>query len=59
MADRSEASKLVTYIASGAIEDVAAASKLVFYQWLEPGEDPGDDSNRQMHVFSYVVRRPS
>lgn len=56
MADRAQASKVVGYVMTG-IDDVAKASKVVAYMWLEPGTTGDDATNRQGHVYTQILRR--
>jgi hypothetical protein len=55
MADRIETTKLVGYASTGK-DNVASVSKLVAYLILEPSDAP-DDSNRQGHVYSQIIRK--
>lgn len=57
MANQIEAPKVVQYVATGSDSDEAAASKVVAYFILVPGDSGPDLSNRQGHVRSQIVRR--
>lgn len=56
MADQAEVSKLVEGVGIGPLADRAVTSKLVMYVLAVPS-DAGDDSNRQGHVYSRIIRR--
>lgn len=57
MADRAQVSKVVAYALTG-VDDVAKASKVVAYIWLEPGTtEDGGPSVRQGHVHTQILRR--
>ena len=53
---QAEASKVVKYVVTGSDGDECSAAKVVAYLILVPGEG-SDDSNRQGHVHSQIVRR--
>lgn len=48
--------KLVEYIVIGPNDDEVSVPKLVMYVVAVPS-DAGDDSNRQGHVHTQIVRR--
>lgn len=52
-----ETTKLVQYVALGAPEDNISVSKLVMYAVLVPGEGGTDDTPRQGHVHTQILRR--
>lgn len=56
MANQIEAPKVVQYVLTGANADEIAASKVVMYLVLEPGEIV-DGSTRQSHVSVQILRR--
>jgi hypothetical protein len=53
---QAEVPKLVEYVLVGSESDEIAVPKLVMYVLAVPS-DAGDDSNRQGHVHTQIVRR--
>lgn len=51
-----DVSKSVAYSVIGSNSDEVTAPKVVAYMILVPGEIE-DDSNRQGHVYSQIIRR--
>ena len=52
-----ETTKVVPFVVIGANADEIAASKVIMYLVLEPGEQAAGDTTRQGHIHAQVIRR--